>query len=846
VDQNIFPIATELFTEIYLVFFFLSILVFLTAFFSADWEIKLTFSLKFAILKKLVYILGFLSSLFLIVIPPATKSLVVNPSSIFLSFKNLPFFPLIRILSAYFIISVFPGYVVYDKLIKHKVFNGFEGMGLILLTSYCISLVFESTLFYFDIYHSISFSLFFVVLVWVFVGLINVIGNIFCSSDSSLINDNRDSKDSFNLLHVLFLSIVVIYVYLSYFDVFSSSTLSGLIGADPAHYAKHANLVINYPSHMGTPAYIGIYFFLSGTSLLVGLPMNLTFAGLQFFQASLPLSFYSFTRRICDHSKDQETISILSTFLMLFMSGLTGLTLLISKDMLKLYLGGNTLDVLWSFLYRRTGSPGISPIILSAYTFDCSLTLYALALLYVYLTSKSSSFMPAILSAFFATIAFYTHSINFVLIFMIISLLLILCCKKAGERKRLTTMFLLFACLLIIFNLPFSNFLNLAFMRFSNIYGYMFENIILAHATIILVILVFCFVVMLISKRCFRLKLNILQRQLCQHKIYLNTHIVNSVLNYLGNLFTKEVLKVAFFIMGLLLFLLALSFYIVNIEQVMHTRHWYNRYYVFPWYFIVYKYYGILFPLAIFSVPYLTKLPNKTGIKLLTCFVISCLIPAMLSLIFPEVLFPSLIYNRYLSYIGFPISALSAVSLNQFLKYIKKIKIKTFRTLSIQLFVTFIFLSMITLPLLSHTYARETWYLMGQKMIVTSDIVESINWINKYIPEGATILPLSLSSELILTNLAYNIKVIPISHQYFKEIFITKSERTSAESILYTLHSLGVSYIFVCPYDIQYLRKEFKESDFLSILNYFPVVFEKGETKIYAVPNTLENRKRFI
>ena len=112
--------------------------------------------------------------------------------------------------------------------------------------------------------------------------------------------------------------------------------------------------------------YRSTYIFLLVASYVVGLPMHYTFAGLQFLQVLLPLSFYV---SIIKFSKNEQ-VSLIATSLILFLNGLTSLLLLVNYDMLISYLTGNQLSVLWDFLFKRTGSPGgMNPHHLTASTF---------------------------------------------------------------------------------------------------------------------------------------------------------------------------------------------------------------------------------------------------------------------------------------------------------------------------------------------------------------------------------------------------------------------------------------------------------------------------------------------
>jgi len=112
------------------------------------------------------------------------------------------------------------------------------------------------------------------------------------------------------------------------------------------------------------------------------------------------------------------------------------------------------------------------------------------------------------------------------------------------------------------------------------------------------------------------------------------------------------------------------------------------------------------------------------------------------------------------------------------------------------------------------------------------------------LPRDASILPLSVGSYNILTNLVYERPILPIffkfspswlSYSWLRDILL---ESSRPEAVLYTLHKACVDYIFATESDISNLKKEFPNSSFLTMLNSFPVAYESQDRKckVFAVP----------
>ena len=82
--------------------------------------------------------LGFIASICILVIPNTAIQLNVN--SMLHSFPSAPF-SYLRIISAFFLTGAFPGLIVYFVFMKNYDFNLVEKIGIVLLISYCFTLI---------------------------------------------------------------------------------------------------------------------------------------------------------------------------------------------------------------------------------------------------------------------------------------------------------------------------------------------------------------------------------------------------------------------------------------------------------------------------------------------------------------------------------------------------------------------------------------------------------------------------------------------------------------------------------------------------------------------------------
>ena len=128
---------------------FAFMLTFLFLLLISDLKITIRFKIKGcrkADLFKIVYLAGFLASTCILIIP--SNNLTIYGNSIIASFTD----PLViaRLISGYFLISIFPGIFIYNILLEGKInLDTFEKVGFILAFSYCYTLLVGGLLLFF-------------------------------------------------------------------------------------------------------------------------------------------------------------------------------------------------------------------------------------------------------------------------------------------------------------------------------------------------------------------------------------------------------------------------------------------------------------------------------------------------------------------------------------------------------------------------------------------------------------------------------------------------------------------------------------------------------------------------
>ena len=258
--------------------------------------------------------------------------------------------------------------------------------------------------------------------------------------------------------------------------------------------------------------------------------------------------------------------------------------------------------------------------------------------------------------------------------------------------------------------------------------------------------------------------------------------------------------KWLFYFGGFIFFAIAV-FFCLKDSSFMYVSNWTNLDFAIPWNWIVFRSFGIVLPFALASIPFMVG-KNRNSLLFIGLMSIAIFVTTALSLSLPGMI-PSYIgYVRYIGYLVIPLSILAAFGIFYSMQHLKKRHLKA-------LFVV-ILAVLVSTSILSTAYTREMFLDLGQKKsVILPDTVSgiddwnsTINWLNDNPTKGATILPLSLDSEKILSNLALDVKVTPNFQTWHLRDALLNSR---PETVLYCLNTLGINYVLVDARDVSTL-----------------------------------------
>ena len=197
------------------------------------------------------------------------------------SFMSLSPLSYLRIISAFFLTSFFPGLLVYFVFFKDYDFNVVEKIGLVILISYCFTMISGLLLGLFQVFSTVSYVLAF----WLFA--ISMFGY-------RQIKQRRNKAElpvkiasfSFDLNLIALAFAAIALAIFAYIQVLASHPLSGIVGGDVLDYMVAANRFV-WSDIAGWSPYVWSNNFYLLIANLAGLPMHFIYVGLQFYLHTL-------------------------------------------------------------------------------------------------------------------------------------------------------------------------------------------------------------------------------------------------------------------------------------------------------------------------------------------------------------------------------------------------------------------------------------------------------------------------------------------------------------------------------------------------------------------------------
>ena len=397
-------------------------------------DVRGTFALKTnLVFKDFSYIvLGVIASICILVIPHAVVQF--DASSILLSISSLDPISYARIISAFFLTGFFPGMAVYFAFLRKYDFNVVEKIGLVMLISYCFTMISGLLLGLFQAFSTETYVLAF----WLFATA--MLGYRQIKRDKTEL-PVKSVSFSFDLNLIAIVVAACALVLLAYIQVLNSFPMSGIVGGDTLDYMMSANRFI-WSDLAGWSPYVwsnNFYLFISN---LAGLPMHFVYVGLQFYLIIPIAAFYFMVRTIFP---DYKKIAAIATLLCFFAAGVTSWFLLNQMVTPSSVFQESVADFgVLSSLFLFAGAPGITPFALSPWIFDFGFLFFSLAFVYRGVFKKELKLINYILPAIFIVGAYFSHNFNiiFVYIFSLIILGLFLTeCRKYILKLSLLTSF---------------------------------------------------------------------------------------------------------------------------------------------------------------------------------------------------------------------------------------------------------------------------------------------------------------------------------------------------------------------------------------------------------------------
>jgi len=761
----------------------------------------------------LIYFFGFIASVIVLTFPPFDAS--PGSQALYVVFAKIPPFSVIRVISGYFLIGVFPGYVVFNSFLSKRDFDAIEEMGLILALSYAINGFIGSLLI--SLHPALFSCAIFLLILWGSIFLMNFIRRLALREDKHFPNSDAYLPTKFSKRTLFLVSFLILIS--SYTLVFSCDVGDLALSGDITRYISQAIAIRlgQQPQYLTRTSLFLIFPLVA--QLLTGLHAFYAYAGLQFYLLIVPTSFYILLKALFP----QDTkIPTTGAFLGSVTSGLGFIGL---WDFFTKYASGekNTFSALLDAWSK-------APLIFIPYQFYVMPIAYSLLFMalsfmyrYVFQVGGQRRLSHLLLCGLFVTRLPFTHDI-FESSFFVVSLIICFFFFVPISRRSMTTFFKIIAAVMLFF-IPQEvilrayqyTFINY-FFHFKHFFGYF-------RLSLELVVLPLVMIVTCIFLRVFFHK----------HKpdIYFQ-HCWKMI-------FDNFTFKVGFWMIAFMLFILTIYCWRIDwMDLYFRTMEWP------PWYITIMSY-GFYFSLAIGMVPNLLGKKQKRGLLIILSWLVSISILTLLSVFLP-VFFTPMVWGRrwLLSFAFYPFVALTAAALSEVSSKFPdlnihvdlqmKSKIKTVNTPDLRYFASSFLILLISFSFLTCAYTAELFYTGALVQTgVSSSETEAFSWILHNTPEDAIILTVTERSTVRIGSLACRKSLGYSDVRKSWPLQVLFNSRLP-EAVLYSLKQLCISYIFITPEDSLSLAENLQNTYLNSLLDILPVVYEKEKMTLFAVP----------
>jgi hypothetical protein len=753
-----------------------------------------------------MFFIGFLASLAVVIIPaPVT----IYNAKFLVIFLGLPWWAFIRILLGLFLLSVFPGYILYDAFLSRSDFDVVEKIALTLALSFGANVLLGLILFKVGGLTSVNI----LIGMWIFVAAVTLARLVVFKKKTFV--EPQVSPSLRRIEHLLLCLVFIVMLFSSCAIVLSSDVGDCALGGDITRYIAESVSVING----GEPIYLSIYALLEVFTLvghyLTGLDVFASYVCLEFYVLLVPTSFYLLLKAL--YPRDRKP-SVIGAVLISMTSGFDSLC--IFGFMATYKMGGqSTFFALCNLASKTALLQGAFAYQFYVMPLTYSLLFLSLAFSYRY-CCRGRRLGDLLLCGLFAVLPLFTHSIFEFSCFLVTLVVFLLFSPTKNSVKA----FLKICLSVLLFFIPFEvtigtysyTFVDYSF-HFSSVFGY--TNLMDLLKFPLIALLAFVILLALFRKRI----------------SYLSSVAYGKVLSFPDSRLSKVMLFIYLFIY--LFFILTLCFWILNWPTLnTNSTTW------LPWYVDILQY-GFAPYLIIVTLPYILKKGAPRSLLFMFSWLLSVFLLASLSQFYPS-LFPIEIWgSRWVSFASYPLIGLAAIGLSTIhftmpsasyiLLRLGAIKIRL--GLNKLYFPQILLIFFISISFLSYTYKVELFQSGTYAKNIPDPEGDAYNWILRNTPEDAVFLTVANSSKTNLESLACR-KCFGYSDAAGSWPLQALFDSRLPETLLYSLKELKVSYVFVTPRDASLLSENLQDTYLNSLLNVLPVVYERENITLYAIP----------
>ncbi|MFX0096382.1 MAG: hypothetical protein ACFE7E_01320 [Candidatus Hodarchaeota archaeon] len=694
-----FGIATLTLKILFTVTFIVLIVLFMTLLLNIGIPLRNRFSLHMNISKRLLLFFIFTAITSLAVVFMPKNPVTISSEHIFETFILMSPLQLFELVSACFLTTFAPGYLIVEYFLRSWGLDRLGKIGVSLALSYCISNVMGTFL----VTTGVLTPLTYVIGLWILIATISSLRFRTLKKNRYLQKSNASRKCnpvSFNL-HLLTFVILTVVMVTSYYVISVPGPLGGYTRWDVYEYMRIAN---NFAvSDVTWEPYLGFPLFFYIVSRVAYIPMLYVYAALQYYSILLFLSIYVLIKTLFPKNTKTPYYALLILLMGKISSVYFLYNIFTNTQILALYTTStNKFDLLTSY--------GAGGMLFTVYghLFTLSLVIFGIVFGYRYLNKMGNSAINLLLTALFAGVSLYSHNIMETAI-LLCSLLILSLYKKRlkGFSKVLVASVLLTLALEPLYKFFLAKYvwLRVSQLQFS------YSALWLIPVFFIIMDVGIFFVIM---------KDSIIPKfKSIGQKIHSWLPKVEDV--------TIRIISSAIIFLAIIAALLAYFLGQLNLPNINV-----DIYAIMPsWWYVV----NAMVPIGIIAGIPLRNYRNGLGIVI--AFIAALLLLSLLGVFLPAIFWRNLWTHRLLSRIDIPLIMFAAIKLDSIKTDIFHASSKIYKVLGYLRPASVILL--LSISYVSYGHSIEAWSNHPINTIVSVPMGEGINWVNSYLGADAII-----------------------------------------------------------------------------------------------------------